>query len=82
MLYMLLYTVEGATRTQIYLTADQRRRIDARARRDGTSLAHVVREALDLYLLDAAADIESALTETYGALPDLTVPDRDEWTRD
>lgn len=82
MLYMLLYTVEGATRTQIYLTADQRRRIDARARRDGTSLAHVVREALDQYLIDAAADIESALTESFGALPDLTVPDRDEWARD
>jgi len=78
---MLLYTVHGATRTQIYLTADQRRRIDARARREGTSMAHIVREALDQYLIDAAADLDSTLGESFGALPDLTVPDRDEWTR-
>ena len=40
MLYTMLY-VERATRTQVYLTAAQRRMIDARARRDGTTLAQV-----------------------------------------
>ncbi len=78
---MLLYTVEGAVRTQIYLTADQRRRIDARARRDRTSLANVVREAIDQYLVDDVAELAEVLAETYGTLPDLTVPDRDEWAR-
>lgn len=82
MLYTLLYIVEGATRTQLYLTADQRRRIDARVRREGTSLAHVVREALDQYLNDNDADLAAALDEAFGALPDLTVPNRDEWDRD
>lgn len=80
MLYTLLY-MEGATRTQIYLTADQRRRLDDRMRREGRSLAHVVREALDAYLTEPVVDPDRALDETYGSLPDLEVPDRDEWSR-
>src|SRR5687768_2843950 len=40
-------------RTQIYLTADQHRRALAMARRRGTSLAGVVREALARYLTAA-----------------------------
>jgi uridine kinase len=73
--------MDGATRTQIYLTADQRRRLDARVRRDGHSLAHLVREALDAYLAETAPDAERALGETFGSLPDIEVPSRDEWSR-
>lgn len=80
MLYTMLY-MERATRTQVYLTAAQRRLIDARARRDGTTLAHVVREALDEYLVGDPIEIEATLEETFGTLPDLEVPSRDEWAR-
>jgi uridine kinase len=80
-LYTLLYIMPGAIRTQIYLTADQRRKVDARMRRDGQSLAHVVREALDAYLGDNDPDVERALDLTFGSLPDLVVPGRDEWDR-
>lgn len=73
--------MEGSTRTQIYLTAEQRRRLDARMRREGQSLAHVVREALDAYLTEPVLDPDRALEETYGSLPDLEVPSRDEWSR-
>jgi len=73
--------VERATRTQVYLTAAQRRMIDARARRDGTTLAHVVREALGGYLVGDPVETEAALPETFGTLPDLEVPNRDEWAR-
>lgn len=80
-LYIVLYIMDGATRTQVYLTPDQRRRIDARNRRDGTTLAHVVREALDQYLVDDPGDVATALAETFGSLPELVVPDRDSWDR-
>lgn len=80
-LYIVMYVMDGATRTQVYLTPDQRRRIDARNRRDGTTLAHVVREALDQYLVDDPGDVASALAETFGSLPMLEVPDRDRWDR-
>lgn len=79
-LYTLLY-MPGATRTQIYLTPEQRRRLDARMQRDGRSLAHLVREALDAYLVDTSPETEHALDESFGSLPDLEVPSRDEWSR-
>lgn len=69
-------------RTQIYLTDEQRRRIDARMRRDGVSLASIVREALELYLAHGPGDVEQALDRTFGALPELEVPQREEWDRE
>lgn len=81
MLYIVLYIMDGATRTQVYLSADQRRRIDARARRQGTTMAHVVREALDRYLLEEDPDPSAALEETFGSLPDVEIPSRDDWAR-
>ncbi len=81
MLYIVLYIMDGATRTQVYLTADQRRRIDARTRRDGTTLAHIIREALDTYLVAEPVDTDRALAETFGSLPELEVSPRDEWNR-
>jgi hypothetical protein len=71
-----------ATRTQIYLTQSQRRRLDERARRERKTLAHVIRDAVDAYLEQDSAPRRSAvLRATYGALPDLEVPPRAEWDR-
>jgi len=48
--------------------------------RQGQTLAHVIREAVDEYLAEGP-DPETALRETFGSLPDLRVPSRDEWDR-
>ncbi len=70
----------SATRTQVYLTEEQRRRIDGITRSDGLTLAEVVRRALDRYLMAEAADPIAALAATFGAAPDIEVH-RDEWDR-
>lgn len=80
MLYTALY-MPGAIRTQIYLTADQRRRLDELARQGGVSLARIIRDAVDGYLQAAIPDEEAALAATFGSLPDLEVPPREEWDR-
>ena len=79
MLYTALYM--ASTRTQIYLTDDQRRRLDARGRRSGQPLARMIREAVDAYLADDRPDVEVLLDETFGILPELETPGRDEWER-
>jgi len=66
-------------RTQVYLTREQRRRLDERHRKERRPLAELIREALDFYLADRAADPVAALESTFGALPQLQVPSRDEW---
>jgi ribbon-helix-helix CopG family protein len=71
----------SATRTQVYLTEAQRRRIDEVARADGVTLAEVIRRALDRYLLDEHVDPTVALDSTFGAYPDAKAPHRDEWGR-
>jgi hypothetical protein len=70
----------AATRTQVYLTDDQRRMIDEIARAEGVTLAEVVRRALDAYL-NAERDAALALASTFGADPDARSPSRDEWER-
>jgi hypothetical protein len=78
-----------ATRTQVYLTAEQRRRIEELRARDGRTLAEVVRAALDEYLAAHGpraeearrAELQRALDETFGSMPDLEVPPREEWDR-
>jgi hypothetical protein len=79
MLYTPLYM--AARRTQIYLTEDQRKRLDERRRRERRTLAELVREAVDAYLADQSVDPATALNSTFGALPKLEVPSRDEWER-
>jgi len=69
----------SALRTQVYLSPDQRRRIDALAAAEGVTMAEIVRRALDEYL--AAHGPREALASTFGAVPDITVPGRDEWDR-
>ncbi len=71
----------GAMRTQIYLTQEQRARLDELARREDKPLAELIREAVDLYLEQGSVDLQKALEETFGACPDLEVPDRSEWDR-
>ena len=77
LLYHALYM--PSTRTQIYLTADQRRLLDARGRRSGAPLARMIREAVDSYLASDRTDAELALAETFGTIPGLELPSRDEW---
>jgi predicted transcriptional regulator len=69
-----------STRTQIYLTDDQRRRIKEVASAEGVSMAEVIRRALDGYL-DEQAEPDKALAATFGVAKDLEVPSRDEWER-
>lgn len=70
----------SSTRTQIYFSEEQRSRIDRAAAARGVSMAELVREAVDEYL-SHDIDPSEALTSTFGADPDATVPDRDQWRR-
>ena len=69
----------AALRTQIYLTAEQRERLDALRRSRDESLAEVIRAAVDEYLDRETLDRGSALELSFGAAPDAEVPGRDEW---
>jgi hypothetical protein len=71
----------SAVRTQIYLTPEQRKRLDDLVRRERKPLAQVIRDAIDAYLASAGPDPEEALSSTFGSMPGLTVPSRDEWDR-
>jgi len=71
----------SATRTQVYFTKEQRRRLDARAEQQGKTLAEVVREAVDAYTADGFPDLQVVLSDTFGSMPDLEVPPRSEWDR-
>jgi Arc/MetJ-type ribon-helix-helix transcriptional regulator len=79
----------AATRTQVYLTDDQRRQIEELRARDGRTLAEVIRAALDDYLKthgrDARererAETQRVLDETFGIAPDFPYPDRSDWDR-
>jgi Mlc titration factor MtfA (ptsG expression regulator) len=71
----------SATRTQVYFTEEQRRALDARAAREGKTLAAVVREAVDAYIAQEPPELDVVLDETFGSMPDLDVPPRDEWDR-
>ncbi|MPZ13393.1 MAG: ribbon-helix-helix domain-containing protein [Chloroflexi bacterium] len=71
----------SATRTQLYLTIEQRRRIDEISRATGVTLAEVVRRAVDAYLDREYTDPSVALAPTFGADPDATYPTRGEWDR-
>ena len=70
-----------ATRTQVYLTEEQRQRIDALAEAEGVTMAEVVRRAVDAYLDEESPNPRHALAATFGADPCATAPSRDEWDR-
>jgi Arc/MetJ-type ribon-helix-helix transcriptional regulator len=79
----------AATRTQVYLTEDQRREIEELRASDGRTLAEVVRAALDEYLATHGpaamekerAETQRVLDETFGIAPDFPYPDRSDWDR-
>jgi hypothetical protein len=68
-------------RTQIYLTQDQRTKLDELRRRERKTLAHVIREAIDAYLGNRPTDVDEMLEASFGSMPDLEGPFRDEWDR-
>lgn len=70
-------------RTQIYLDDGQDARLEKRARASGRTKSALIREAINRFLAHEPVqdDFAAALEETAGALPDLGVPDRDEWDR-
>ncbi len=70
----------SSTRTQVYLTDEQRKRVDRVAASQGLTMAQVIRRALDEYL-DDQPDPDAALDATFGAAPDAATPSRDSWTR-
>ena len=74
-MYTMLYM--AATRTQIYLTAEQRQRLDERGVQVGLGLAEMIRQAVDAYLGEDA-ELGPALDETYGSLPELSLRSRGE----
>ncbi|MGK2958950.1 MAG: CopG family transcriptional regulator [Acidimicrobiales bacterium] len=71
----------SSTRTQVYLTEEQRARIDAITAADGVTLAEVVRRSLDAYLERELPDPRIALRDTFGVDTDIEPPDRSEWDR-
>ncbi|MDP2622836.1 MAG: CopG family transcriptional regulator [Actinomycetota bacterium] len=71
----------SATRTQVYFTEAQRRRIDALAEAEGVTMAEIVRRALDVYLQGEMLDPRPALAVTFGVDPAAAAPIRDEWDR-
>lgn len=64
----------------MYLTEEQRDRIDEIAHADGVTMAEVIRRALDAYLT-REPDAAGALAATFGADPGAAAPDRSEWDR-
>ena len=70
----------SATRTQVYFSDDQRRRIDAAAAAQGVTLAEIVRRAVDAYLC-SEAEVSAVLDATFGLDAGASVPSRDEWDR-
>src|SRR5947199_10821360 len=82
-MYVLLYIADlmASTRTQIYLTAEQRKRLDELGRREGKSMAELIRTAIDRFLQERAQltdeEAEELLRSTFGIAPDFEVPTRD-----
>lgn len=64
----------------MYLTEDQRARIDRAADAEGVTMAELIRRAIDEYLGEDT-DPSVALAATFGAAPAAEVPSRDTWRR-
>ncbi|WP_419854211.1 CopG family transcriptional regulator [Candidatus Poriferisodalis sp.] len=71
----------AATRTQVYLTEEQRQRIDELAAIEGVTPAEIVRRAIDAYFSSHVPDASASFSRAFGALTDIDVPSRDEWQR-
>jgi hypothetical protein len=73
-----MYNMYIVKRTQIYLEAGQWQELAARAKRQGTTSSHLIREAVDEYIAQPGsadarrlAQFRAALDETFGAVPRL-----------
>jgi hypothetical protein len=75
----------AATRTQVYLSNEQRHAIDELRAADGRTLAEVIRAALDEYLAahsrPTLAETQRRLEQMLGSMPELEIPSREEWDR-
>jgi hypothetical protein len=70
----------GATRTQVYLTGRQREELDRLSAELHLPMAHLIRDAVDIYIeARKTPDLAAALEQTFGIMPNLEVPSRDEW---
>lgn len=80
---MMYIHIHHMKRTQIYIEDDQDRRLTQKARATGKTKSALIREAIDRLLTKAPdrSALAEALQDTAGALPQLEVPDRDEWDR-
>ena len=68
----------ASSRTQIYLTEQQRQRVDELADERAVSMATVVRDAVDAYLWEVREEVSGTVVETFGSAPTLEVADRAE----
>lgn len=71
----------SATRTQVYLSKEQRQLVDELAVTEGITMAEVVRRAVNAYLSERVPNATAALAATFGSTPDADVPSRDQWDR-
>jgi hypothetical protein len=73
----------ASLRTQIYLTKEQRDRLDEIVRREDKSLAQVIREAIDAFVGSGKPDFdeEKWIADTFGSIPDFDIPHRENWSR-
>jgi len=69
----------AALRTQIYLQSEQRAALDRIAAAEGSSLAELIRAAVDEYLEARPTDVDEALEASFGAAPDASAPPRSDW---
>ena len=73
-------------RTNIYLTDEQRRRLDARARAEGVSRAELIRSMLDRALDEGGSELLdadlAAIDGSFGALTDEFSIDRHDGARE
>ena len=72
-----MYAVYIMRRTQIYIDEDQATELARRARARGVTSSHVIREAIERYLVgeeDEAAELarqRTALRDAFGSVPSL-----------
>lgn len=77
-----MYAVYIMKRTQIYLEGSQAKALAERARAEGVTASHVIREAIDEYLAAPEAESEqlarfrAALDATFGIAPYLPPGDQ------
>ena len=61
--------VKSVERTQVYLTSEQKARLETIARAKSVSMADVIREAVDQYLLDSEPNqLLAAINRTFGTV--------------